>query len=225
MNRHLDNKIKEALSEQQVEVPFMIKERIDHTLTVLKKNKSDSPIKKRSFKMPLWTKSIMSVAVCLLLILSTVYFILPEPNEQIGMKNGINQSKELEKVVESLPYKDEVVLITELPFEIKEILPVSRKVSGNTTQFEVTYTDKNKDGFVTLDVVNEQVEIKSDNLELVDVELENGKKAKFMDNGNVQIISWQDNTLAYKIVAAKDMKDPSQKYSKEELVEIANSQK
>jgi Domain of unknown function (DUF4367) len=140
--------------------------------------------------------------------------------------NGVDQNKLIKNELKEAPYQNELKVITYLPFDIKDVHSFVRKVpESNETQTEITYPDKNKEGFVTLNVVDAKVENVSEQYDLIVIELKNGLNGNYLDNGTVQILSWQDGSLAYKIIAAKDIKDQDLKYSKEEMLKIANSLK
>jgi hypothetical protein len=135
-----------------------------------------------------------------------------------------SKAEKVEAALQKVPYKNKLKKFDKLPFEVKETTAfTSLEEDDSVTHLEMTYTDKNKKGFITLDVVNAEVETVSDKYDLVEVELKNGSKAKFMDNEKVQILSWQDGTLAYKIYAIKDMDNAKDKYSVKELVKLADS--
>lgn len=225
MNNNIDKTLRKIIDEQKpLEIPQLITDTIDDTLSTLESKKISE--QKLTLTLPYWMKNSISVAVCLILLIGSLYFIIPSNEGNFAKVNGVNQNKLIKNELEKAPYQNELKVITYLPFEIKDVHSIVRKVPGsNETQTEITYSDKNKEGFVTLNIVDAKVENVSEQYDLIILELNNGLKGTYLDNESVQILSWQDGSLAYKIIAAKDIKDQDFKYTKEEMLKIANSLK
>lgn len=92
---------------------------------------------------------------------------------------------------------------------------------GNTKKIDLDYTDGER--YVTLTQLrNPNVELFSDNKHpLIEVKLEQGTSAKFMDNGAVRMLTWVDSGIFYQLAGGG--KENSDAFTQEELIKIASS--
>jgi hypothetical protein len=76
MNNNIDNTVRKIFDEQKhIEVPQIITNIIDNTLSTLDSKKNTD--KKFNIVLPNWIKHSISIAVCLILLIGSLYFIIP----------------------------------------------------------------------------------------------------------------------------------------------------
>lgn len=92
-----------------------------------------------------------------------------------------------------------------------------------TNIYEQIYYSKNGKSNVTVQVMNQEMDNKSKEIESVEVPLNNGNQASFEDNGSVQILKWNEGGCSYILVGEKNQDNPSEKFTKEQLTKIAES--
>ncbi|ANB61343.1 hypothetical protein [Anoxybacteroides amylolyticum] len=129
--------------------------------------------------------------------------------------------------IEKVPFKDKVKTPTKIPFDVKDTFSeVVDFPSQEKKIFRKIFFDNAKKSNITIEVTDANIIPSTADPEkqpLIEIELPNGTKAQYLDNGILQFLYWKQDGLFYKIEAQKEYKNESKKYTKEELVEIASS--
>ncbi len=105
-----------------------------------------------------------------------------------------------------------------LPFARPTPVAMVKHLPQDVTSVDVAYAVGPRN-YVVITTIDHPATLISDHYELREVSLGGGQSATFLDNGTVQILSWTEGGMTYKITAAS----PSRSYTAADLVRIADT--
>lgn len=153
----------------------------------------------------------------------------PASADQIQkVSNGWVKGKEV--ALDQVPFKDKIKSdAKKLPFEVGSTFSEVMDSQFNDSKVYKQYLfNKNKKSNIAIEVTDAKVipaTALPEEQPLIDVELKDGTKAQYLDNGTLQFLYWEQDGLSYKIEAQKEHKNKTKKYTKEELVRVASNLK
>lgn len=149
-------------------------------------------------------KRIFSIitAISLGCLLSLGYIFIFEKNNNADAEGQykVEYSSDIQSTLEKVTFKDKVKKLENLPFDVKGSYADLLEFSDELHQYEVTYISEDSKKYVTMRINNAVTVPKSEEYVIYDVQLRDGKEAKYLDNGVVEILYWEQDGLSYSLV-------------------------